>query len=287
MQAHSTQITPSEIASLQGVADVSVETSQHPRIDAQAGQSIAITPEITMGGDHPTVLMAGPCSVESQEQIQKAAACAARCGAKLLRGGAFKPRSSPYSFSGHGRKALGWLREAADAHGLAVVTEIMSEVEVDAVAAAADLLQVGSRSMQSYALLKAIGKTGKPVLLKRGMAATVDEWLMAGEHLMNAGASGVIFCERGIQTFDRHTRNLLDIGAVALLRHVFKQPVVVDPSHAAGRRDLVVALAQAALAVGAHGLLVEAHPHPETALSDGPQAIGEAELARIGREVQS
>ena len=177
--------------------------------------------------------------------------------------------------------SLRWMRDAADAHDLGVVTEVMSELEVAAVAEVADMIQIGSRNMQNFALLKAVGQAKRPVLLKRGMAATLDEWLLAGEHLRAAGAPSVIFCERGIQGFDRSMRNLLDLGIVALMRHVHGQPVVVDPSHAAGRRDLIEPLSRAALAAGAHGLLVEAHPSPEDALSDGPQALDSASLARL------
>ena len=273
----SARVAPDRIECLPGVEDVCVPKGAHPMVDAQRGQSVAIG-SVAIGGDAPPVLMAGPCSVESREQIIETAAMAARAGAKLLRGGAFKPRTSPYVFAGHGRPALGWLREAADAHGLGVVTEVMSEHEVDEVAEVADLIQVGSRSMQSFALLTAVGAANKPVLLKRGMAATIEEWLLAGEHLLVAGASGVVFCERGVSGFDACTRNLLDLGAVALMRHVHGQPVVVDPSHAAGRRDLIGVLGRGAISVGAHGLLVEAHPHASQAQSDGPQALDEAEL---------
>ena len=211
-----------------------------------------------------------------------AAAYAAAAGARFLRGGAFKPRSSPYSFNGHGRQALDWLRAAARAHNLGVVTEVMSELEVETVAEVADLVQIGSRNMQNYALLSRVGRCARPVLLKRGMAATVEEWLLAGEHLLAAGCPGVVFCERGIHSFDPSTRNLLDLGAVAVLRHAYRLPVVVDPSHAAGRRDLVVALAKAAVACGAHGLIVESHPNPAAALSDGPQALLPEQLSALG-----
>jgi 3-deoxy-7-phosphoheptulonate synthase len=202
----------------------------------------------------------------------------------LLRGGAFKPRTSPYSFAGHGEVALDWMRLAADAHGLGVVTEVMSEHDVEAVAGVADLMQLGSRNMQNFALLRAVGRANKPVLLKRGMAATIDDWLLAGEHLLSSGAAGVIFCERGIHGFDPSTRNLLDLGAVAVLACSLGLPVVVDPSHAAGRRDLVPPLSRAALAAGAHGLLVEMHPHAERARSDGPQALDAAALQRLAQE---
>ncbi len=203
----------------------------------------------------------------------------------FLRGGAYKPRTSPYAFQGHGEPALAWMRRAADACGMKVVTEALAEADVALVAEHADLVQVGSRNMHNYALLKAIGRTGRPVLLKRGMAATIDEWLHAGEYLLAAGAAGVVFCERGIRSFDDSTRNLLDLGAVALLAHVHRLPVIVDPSHGAGRRDLVLPLGRAALAAGAAGLMIETHDEPARALSDGPQAIPLAELGAMVREL--
>lgn len=282
--AHSVCLPPERVAAVPGVADVLCSPSAHPRVDAQAGKSICIGP-VRLGSAEKPVLMAGPCSVESEAQIHATAQMVARAGATVLRGGAFKPRTSPYAFSGHGNVALTWLREAAAAAGLAVVSEVMSERDVDAVAAATDLLQIGSRNMQNFALLRAVGAAGRPVLLKRGMSATVEEWLLAGEHVLAAGASGVIFCERGIQSFDPSTRNLLDLAAVALLKGVYGQPVIVDPSHAVGRRDLIVTMARAARAAGADGVLVEAHPEPRVALSDGAQALDGAALAEIAADL--
>lgn len=281
---HSATIDHERIARVEGVAEVSLPKSPHPRVDELARRGHAINEQISIGGDLPPVLMAGPCSVESEETAFESARIAKRAGAKLMRGGAFKPRTSPYSFQGAGREALTWLRAAADAEGLGVVTEVMSEHEVEAVGEVADLMQIGSRNMQNYALLRAVGQLHKPVLLKRGMAATVDEWLQAGEHCMAAGASVVIFCERGIHSFDPSTRNLLDLSAVALLRHAYGLPVVADPSHATGRKDLVLPLAHAALAAGAHGLLIEAHPDPAEALSDGPQALDPDQLIALGQK---
>ncbi len=269
---------------IEGVASVAAPTSTHRLVDASTLPLEVAGAEF--GGELP-VLMAGPCSVESAEQIDRVAGHLAASGVHFLRGGAFKPRTSPYAFQGHGEPALSWLRKAADTHGLKVVTEAMSEASVPAVAETADLIQVGSRNMHNSALLQAIAHTGKPVLLKRGMAATVEEWLQAGEYLLFHGASGVVFCERGIRSFDASTRNLLDLGAVALLRHVHRLPVVVDPSHALGRRDLVAPLARAALAAGAVGLIVEIHPSPGQALSDGPQALSLDDFDRLAAEVKA
>jgi 3-deoxy-7-phosphoheptulonate synthase len=275
----SARVEPRDLARVPGVADVHLPAERHPLLAERRGRPVRAGPVAI--GDGSVVLMAGPCSVESREQIDTVAALVARAGARLLRGGAYKPRSSPYAFAGHGEVALGWLAEAARRHGLGVVTELLSEHDVARVAAHADLLQIGSRNMQNYALLRAAGKADKPLLLKRGMAARLDDWLGSAEHALAAGAPGVVFCERGIVGFDPSTRNLLDLGAVALLRHVHGQPVIVDPSHAAGRRDLIPALARAAVASGADGLLLEVHPAPEQARSDGPQALDAVAFASL------
>lgn len=281
---HSAQVDRAVIEALEGVDDVLAAPSGHPLVDARAGAPLSVA-GVDIGYGAAPVLMAGPCSIESREHAMSAAELVATCGARFLRGGAFKPRSSPYSFSGVGGHALAWMREAADKHGLAVVTEAMSEAHVEQVAACADLIQIGSRNMQNFALLGAAGKTGKAVLLKRGMAATVEDWLLAGEHLLAAGAAGVVFCERGIVGFDSSTRNLLDLGAVALLSHVHRQPVIVDPSHAVGRIDLIPPLSRAAIAAGAHGLLVETHASRGTAKSDGAQALGPEQLAGVAHSL--
>jgi 3-deoxy-7-phosphoheptulonate synthase len=268
--AHSAAVPLDEIASIEGIASVTTPKSEHPLVDAQG-------PRVTVAGvaigDGAPVWMCGPCSVESEDQVKRAAAQLGALGVRFLRGGAFKPRTSPYAFQGHGRVALAWLRKAADQAGMRVVTEAMSEGDVGAVAEHADMVQVGSRNMHNYALLKAVGATKRPVLLKRGMAATVEEWLLAGEYLLAAGASAVVFCERGIRSFDDATRNLLDLGAVALLSHVYRAPVIVDPSHGTGRRDLLLPMSRAALAAGAAGLMIETHDAPGEAKSDGPQAV--------------
>ncbi len=284
VEPHSSSVTREALLGIAGVAAVAEAPSAHPLLDAQPPRVRVGAVEIGAGA--PPVWMAGPCSVESEAQIREAAAALAPLGVRFLRGGAFKPRSSPYAFQGHGARALPWLRRAADEHGLAVVTEAMAPEEVPAVAAHADLVQVGSRNMQNFALLRAVGAARRPALLKRGMAATVEEWLLAGEYLLAHGASAVVFCERGLRGFDPATRNLLDLGAVALLAHVHRLPVICDPSHGAGRRELVGPLARAALAAGAHGLLIETHADPGRALSDGPQALRPHEFAAlVGREV--
>lgn len=283
---HSAGIAPEALSGLPGVAAVLRSPSAHPRLDAQAGRGVMVG-AITLGGGAAPALAAGPCAAEDEAMVEATAAAVAAAGATLLRGGAYKPRTSPYAFAGHGRVALRWLREAATRHGLALVTEAMGESEVEAVAEVADLIQVGSRNMQNFDLLRRIGATGRPALLKRGRAATLSEWRSAAEHLLAAGAAGVVLCERGIAGGDAELRNTLDLGAVALLRHVDRLAVLVDPSHAAGRRDLVEPLARAALAAGADGLLIEVHPNPAQARSDGPQALSFAALGRIGEAVRA
>ncbi len=228
--------------------------------------------EALIGATQPVVI-AGPCSVESEAQIFEAAQVAREAGAHLLRGGAFKPRTSPYDFQGLGLPGLRLLAEAGQAMRLPIVTEVMEPGLVEPVAELADVLQVGSRNMQNFPLLRAVGRSHRPVLLKRGFAATIDEWLLAAEYILREGNQQVILCERGIRSFDPHTRNLLDLACVPLLAQLTHLPVIVDPSHAVGRSDLVVQMGVAAIAAGADGLLVEMHPHPEQALSDADQAI--------------
>ncbi len=287
VEPHSLPQTAETLRRLPGVAEVHQSPSEHPLLDRQSRRAVAVGPGLSIGGDAPVVLAAGPCCAESEAQVHTTAAAVARAGGRLLRGGAFKPRTSPYAFCGHGQIALTWLREAADAYGLALVTEALSEHNVEAVAEVADLVQVGSRNMQNFALLSAVGRTGRPVLLKRGRAATLAEWRAAAEYLLLAGAAGVVFCERGIVGVDPETRNTLDLGAVALLKHVYGQPVLVDPSHAVGRRDLIEPLSRAALAAGADGLLIECHPDPASARSDGPQALSLAALVHLGANLHT
>jgi 3-deoxy-7-phosphoheptulonate synthase len=225
-----------------------------------------------IGGDE-FIVMAGPCSVESEKQILEAARCAAEAGAKVLRGGAFKPRTSPYDFQGLELEGLKLLAKARRETGLAIVTEVMSEHDAELVAEYADILQVGARNMQNFALLKKLGKCAKPVLLKRGMSSTIKELLMSAEYITAHGNAQIILCERGIRTFETATRNTCDITAVAVLNELTHLPVILDPSHATGKRSLVPALARAAVAIGADGLIVEIHPRPEKALSDGAQSL--------------
>jgi 3-deoxy-7-phosphoheptulonate synthase len=280
---HSRQVDRDELLHIRGVETVVERVSLHPLVDAQP--AVVRVGDVEVGAGRPAAIIAGPCSVESEAQIASLARVLARMGVRFLRGGAFKPRSSPYAFQGHGREALMWMRRAANEQGMKVVTEAMSAEEAVLVTELADMVQIGSRNMHNSALLKAVAKQRRPVLLKRGMAATIEEWLSAAEYALLHGAPSVIFCERGIRSFDPSTRNMLDIGAVALLAHVHRQPVLVDPSHAAGRRDLILSLSKAAIAAGASGLMIETHEDPGHAMSDGPQALLPEDLARVLEEV--
>ena len=240
--------------------------------------------EVAIGG-RELVVIAGPCAVEDEEQIFTIAERVARAGARGLRGGAFKPRTSPYSFQGLGEEGLKLLRRAADAHGLFVVTEVLEPAQVELVAEYADILQIGARNMQNFPLLRAVGRSEKPVLLKRGLAATVDEFLMAAEYIMNEGNHRVILCERGVRTFLTHTRFTLDVGAIPVIKEASHLPIIVDPSHAAGLNKWVMPLALAGIAAGADGLIVEVHHQPEKALSDGEQALTPEQFAELVREI--
>jgi len=280
---HSAAASLDELTAIEGISSVTTAKSTTPLVDRQ-GPVVEI--KGARIGFAPPAFICGPCSVESEEHAHLFASRLAPLGVAFLRGGAYKPRTSPYAFQGHGEVALGWLRRAADAAGMRVITEALSEADVPAVAEHADVIQIGSRNMHNYALLKGVGKTGRPALLKRGMAATLDEWIQAGEHLLASGARSVIFCERGIRSFDDATRNLLDLGAVALLAHVHRFPVIVDPSHGAGRRDLILPLSRAALAAGAAGLMIETHDDPPRALSDGPQAVPLGEMGALIRALR-
>jgi 3-deoxy-7-phosphoheptulonate synthase len=241
---------------------------------------VRIGDNATIGGDAITVI-AGPCSVEGRDMLRETAASVRDAGATVLRGGAFKPRSSPYSFQGLGREALTLLAEVRASEGLPVVTEVLDTRDVDLVAAHADMLQVGARNMQNFALLAELGRVQRPVLLKRGLSATITELLMAAEYIMAHGNTSVVLCERGIRTFERATRNTLDVSAIPVLKRETHLPVVVDPSHAGGDAELVAPLAFAGIAAGADGLIVEVHPNPECALSDGDQSLTPAAFASM------
>ncbi|OGC86870.1 MAG: 3-deoxy-7-phosphoheptulonate synthase [candidate division Zixibacteria bacterium RBG_16_48_11] len=232
------------------------------------------------------IVMAGPCAVESKEQVLKAAQAVKKSGAKILRGGAFKPRTSPYSFQGLGQKGLEILKAAKEKTGLSIVTEVLEPADVNLVSQYADILQIGARNMQNFALLEEVGKINKPVLLKRGMMSTVEELLLSAEYVLSNGNYNVILCERGIRTFEKYTRNTLDISAVALIKRLSHLPVIVDPSHATGDRNLIKPMSKAAIAGGADGLLIEVHPCPEEALCDGYQSLNPEGFEDLMQEVR-
>lgn len=237
-------------------------------------------------GGNDIIVIAGPCAVESREQILETALKVKEAGATILRGGAFKPRSSPYSFQGLKEKGLEMLAEAKEKTGLSIVTEVMAPEHVPLVGEVADILQIGTRNMRNYALLQAVGKYKRPVLLKRGMMATLEEFLMAAEYILSNGNSNVILCERGIRTFETYTRNTLDLTAVPLLKELSHLPVCVDPSHATGSRSLITPVSKAAVAAGTDALLIEVHPHPEKALSDGAQSLNPEEFSKMMEELR-
>jgi len=238
-------------------------------------------------GGAAVVVMAGPCSVESREQIEHSAELVAAAGVRVLRGGAFKPRTSPYSFQGLGEEGLRMLRQAADRHGLLVISEVMDQTQIDLVAQYADILQVGARNMQNFNLLKELGLRRKPVLLKRGISATIEELLLSAEYILSGGNYDVILCERGIRTFESATRNTMDISAIPVVKKASHLPILADPSHGTGRRDHVLPLARAAVAAGADGLLVEMHPDPDRALSDGAQSLYPEQLSELMQQLRA
>jgi len=239
---------------------------------------------IQIGGNH-LVVMAGPCAVESREQLLQSALIVKEAGAQFLRGGAYKPRTSPYAFQGLEQKGLEMLAEAREKTGLKIVTEVVDAESVPVVSAYADMLQIGSRNMQNFQLLKTVGKTNKPVLLKRGLSATINEWLNAAEYIMSEGNYNVVLCERGIRTYEEYTRNTLDLSAVAAVKNISHLPIIVDPSHGTGRWKLVRPMARAGIAAGADGLMIEVHPNPAEALSDGKQSLTPENFALTMQEV--
>jgi len=279
---------PRDIEVLDGVREV-VRITQPYKLASRAfrpeGTIVSLGNGVKVGGTE-VVVGAGPCAVESAAQIDSVAETVARLGAKLLRGGAFKPRSSPYSFQGLGEAGLKLMREAADRNGLLVVTEVMDPSQVALVLGYADVMQVGARNMQNYHLLRALGEIRKPFLLKRGMSATIEELLLSAEYILSGGNYDVILCERGIRTFETATRNTLDIAAIPVIKKLSHLPIFADPSHGTGRRDKVAPMARAAVAAGADGLLIEVHPDPEHALSDGAQSLFPEQFAKLMDELR-
>jgi 3-deoxy-7-phosphoheptulonate synthase len=241
--------------------------------------------DVEIGGNS-IVLMAGPCTIESEEQLVKTGAAVRAAGARIMRGGAFKPRTSPYSFQGLGEEGLKLMRRVADMHGLLVISEVMDKSQIALMDKYVDIFQVGARNMQNYPLLRDLGSVERPVLVKRGLAATVDEWLMSAEYVMSGGNDRVLVCERGIRAYETYTRNTLDLNAVAVAKSLSHLPVIVDPSHAAGIRDKVPPLARAAIAAGADGLLVEVHYDPESAICDGPQSLFPDQFAELTAQIR-
>lgn len=238
-------------------------------------------------GGNKLVIMAGPCSIEGEEQIFKLAEIVAKSGAKILRGGAFKPRTSPYSFQGMGEEGLKLIRKAADEYGLLVITEVMESAQIDIIGKYADIYQVGARNMQNFPLLKELGATKIPIMLKRGLSATIEEWLMSAEYILSSGNPNVILCERGIRTFEKYTRNTFDLSAIPVVHKKSHLPVIADPSHATGYRDQVPPMARAAVAAGADGLMIEIHHDPENAFSDGPQALLPETFLQLVKEMKT
>ncbi len=270
-----TKITVRDVYAFDCVAEViriSVPYKKASRAFKIKDTLIDLGDGVVIGGtDH--LMMVGPCSVESEDQIETIAAFVKAQGLSILRGGAFKPRTSPYSFQGHEEAGLRWMREAADRHGLKVISEIPSVNELALFEETVDIIQVGARNMQNFHLLKALGQSSKPIFLKRGLSSTIEEWLMSAEYLLNGGNDNIILCERGIRTFETYTRNTLDLSAVLAIKELSHLPVFSDPSHASGRYKMIDPLAKASLAVGAHGQMIEIHPEPEKALSDGAQSL--------------
>ncbi|MGH9310996.1 MAG: 3-deoxy-7-phosphoheptulonate synthase [Vicinamibacterales bacterium] len=247
--------------------------------------SVVAVGEVRIGGDE-VIVMAGPCSAESEEQVEATAASVKRAGAKVLRGGAFKPRSSPYSFQGLGEEGLRILRAAADRHNLKLISEVMDLSQIEMMEKYADILQVGARNMQNFTLLRELGRTRTPILLKRGISATIEEWLLSAEYILAGGNMNVVLCERGIRTFESYTRNTLDVSAIPVVHKLSHLPIVADPSHGSGRRDMVASMARAAVAAGADGLIIEVHNDPDHALSDGAQSLFPNQFDRLMAELR-
>ena len=275
------------IEMLDGVQEV-VRISEPYKLASKtfkAESTVVTVGDVRIGGDE-VIVMAGPCSAETEPQVRLTAAAVRRAGAKIFRGGAFKPRSSPYSFQGLGEEGLRLLHDAAVAEGMALVTEVMDVSQIALIARYADIFQVGTRNMQNYTLLRELGHARKPVLLKRGISATIEEWLLSAEYILSGGNLDVILCERGIRTFETATRNTFDVSAIPVVKKLSHLPIVADPSHGVGRRDMVVPMARAAVAAGADGLLIEVHCAPDHALSDGAQSMFPVQFDRLMAELR-
>ncbi len=280
-------VEPAQIEILGGVFEV-LRITEPYKLASRAFRpdgTIVTAGNVTIGASE-VIVMAGPCAAETEAQVEATAAAVKRAGAKVLRGGAFKPRSSPYAFQGLGEDGLRMLRSAADRHGLKLVSEVMDVSQIDLVGRYADVLQVGARNMQNFTLLRELGRARTPVLLKRGISATIEEWLLSAEYVLSGGNGAVVLCERGIRTFESYTRNTLDLSAIPVVKKLSHLPIVVDPSHGTGRRDKVVPMARAAVAAGADGLLVEVHTDPDHALSDGAQSLDPAQFDRLMAELR-
>ena len=281
------KVDPQLVAILDGVHEVLRITEPYKRASRsfKPDDTVVSLGDVRVGGDE-VIVMAGPCSAETDEQTMATAAAVKRAGAKILRGGAFKPRSSPYSFQGLGEEGLQMLRRAGDAHDLPVVSEVMDISQIELVGRYADMYQVGARNMQNFTLLRELGHVRKPVLLKRGISATIEEWLLSAEYILAGGNPDVILCERGIRTFETATRNTFDISAIPVVKKLSHLPIVADPSHGAGRRDMVASMARAAVAAGADGLIIEVHNDPDHALSDGAQSMFPGQFDRLMAELR-
>jgi 3-deoxy-7-phosphoheptulonate synthase len=282
------RVDASRLAALPSVQEIIHVTKPYKQVSREwkpESTVIRLPGGITVGGDD-VVVMAGPCSVENERQIKEAARAVREAGASVLRAGAFKPRSSPYSFQGLGRAGLVLLAQAREETGLLIVTEAMDPEGMDLVAEVADIVQIGARNMQNYSLLKCAGRAGKPILLKRGLSATIQELLLSAEYILAEGNPNVILCERGVRGFDPATRNLLDLSAIPVVHNLSHLPIIADPSHGTGHRDMVMPMAKAAVAGGADGLLVEVHPTPDRALSDGAQSLYPEQFERLMKEVR-
>ena len=283
----SRQVDTALVEVLDGVQEVHRITEPYKLASRsfKADNTVIVIDDLRIGGDE-VIVMAGPCSAESEEQVESSAAAVKRAGAKVLRGGAFKPRSSPYSFQGLGEDGLRLLKSAADRHNLKLITEVMDISQLELIERYAHILQVGARNMQNFTLLRELGRSKTPVMLKRGLSATIEEWLMSAEYILAGGNMNVMLCERGIRTFESYTRNTLDISAIPVVQKLSHLPVIVDPSHGTGKRDKVAPMARAAVAAGADGLIIEVHCDPDHALSDGAQSMFPSQFDRLMAELR-